>query len=161
MYEALTAFINDGWQSIRSLYEGDRTVILWLTGLSVLSFVGTIVAVPIIVRRLPADYFLPEFDGNERLGGDFQPMPLLVRVLKNILGCFLIFMGLLMLVGPGQGLLTIFMGILLIDFPRKKEVEMKLAQLGPINRLMSWIRTRADKPPLQFPNRQGDTGEHS
>ncbi len=152
MLEALAAFLEDAWQSVRSLYEGDRSAIIWLTGLSILSFIGTMVAVPIIIRRLPADYFLPTFDEDKPRSGGFQPMPLLVRILKNILGYFLILMGVLMLIGPGQGLLTIFMGVILIDFPRKREVEMKLAKIGPINRLMSWIRGRAGKQPLQFPD---------
>ena len=67
---------------------------------------------------------------------------------KNILGCILIVMGLAMLVLPGQGLLTILIGTLLLDFPGKFKFERWLISRKPILRTSNWLRKKAHKAPL-------------
>jgi len=41
---------------------------------------------------------------------------LIVKVFKNVIGLFLILAGIIMLVTPGQGLLTILIGLFFMDF---------------------------------------------
>src|SRR5688500_5885404 len=87
------------------------------------TFVATLVFVPWAIVRLPADYF--HYDARHRaLTSTLHPVLRIVLLLgKNILGCILIVMGLAMLVLPGQGLLTILIGTLLLDFPGKFKFE--------------------------------------
>jgi hypothetical protein len=72
------------------------------------------------------------------------------RVLKNVAGAVLVVLGgVLALPGvPGPGVLTILIGITLLDFPGKRRMERWLvgrpAVLGAINRL----RRRYGKPPV-------------
>ncbi len=51
---------------------------------------------------------------------------------------------------PGQGILTILIGIMLLDLPGTRNLELKLVRrphvLGAINR----IRARFHKPPLEL-----------
>ena len=68
---------------------------------------------------------------------------------KNIIGFSLIIGGLLMLVLPGQGLLTIVTGLLLINYPGKYKLEQKLVTIPSIFRALNWIRVKANKPPLK------------
>ena len=68
---------------------------------------------------------------------------------KNLIGLSLIIGGLLMLVLPGQGLLTIVTGLLLVNYPGKYKLEQKLSSMPSIFRALNWIRLKAKKPPLQ------------
>jgi hypothetical protein len=60
--------------------------------------------------------------------------------------------GLLMLVLPGQGLLTIVTGLLLINYPGKYKLEQKLVAVPSVFRALNWIRVKANKPLLKRNN---------
>jgi hypothetical protein len=117
-------------------------------GLAVVMAAGSAAVVGVVLARLPADYFV---NPNARLPIDRHPvLKVLLTVGRNAFGYFLIALGaVLSLPGvPGQGLLTIFMGVLLIDFPGKHRFERWLVTrrviLGAVNR----VRARAGRPPL-------------
>jgi hypothetical protein len=123
---------------------------LALTIFGVVTFVAGIVGVPLFFTRLPADYF----SGRERraLGIKSPKRPLiavLLRVLKNLLGIVLIVCGVAMLVLPGQGVLTILVGVFFVDFPGKRRLERWLLAKGPVVRAINGLRRRAGKPPIE------------
>jgi len=111
-------------------------------------FVGSLIAVPILVVRLPEDYFSHEHDPELRAFGANPMMRAFWVVLKNVLGIIFLLAGIVMLVLPGQGLLTMMAGLLLMDFPGKRRAVHWLLHRGSILRMMNWLRQRADKPPL-------------
>jgi hypothetical protein len=95
----------------------------WGFAASVLLLVASPVVVAWVVVRLPQDYFANE---RRRPLESLTSHPVLrpvVLVLKNVLGVVLIVAGAVMLVVPGQGLLTMVMGVLLVDFPGKYRLE--------------------------------------
>ena len=57
-----------------------------------------------------------------------------------------------MLFIPGQGLLTILMGLALLDFPGKRAAELRLIRYAPVNKSIDWIRRKSNKPPLRIPD---------
>jgi hypothetical protein len=129
---------------------GEHEVLLWwLTALSVFTFVATLVAIPVLIARIPADYFV------RRPVRDWPtPHPavhMLLVAAKNALGVVLLVAGLAMLVLPGQGMLTMLMGIMLLDFPGKRRLERWFIRRRPIRAAANWIRARRNKPPLQLP----------
>jgi hypothetical protein len=67
---------------------------------------------------------------------------------KNLLGYVLVFAGLLMLFLPGQGVVTILIGITLVDFPGKYRFERWVVSQGPVLRSINRLRKRAGRPPL-------------
>jgi hypothetical protein len=71
------------------------------------------------------------------------------RVLKNLLGLVLVLAGIAMMLLPGQGLLTVFVGLLLLEFPGKHRLERRLIGWGPIYRAINRLRRRAGRPPLE------------
>jgi hypothetical protein len=121
----------------------------WLIApISVLMFFGSILLIPILLVRLPADYFIshPIRDWPTK-----RPVSHLLLVIgKNILGVVLIGLGIGMLVLPGQGLLTILLGIILMDFPAKRKLERKLISYKPLRDSTNWLRHRYGKPPFEF-----------
>jgi hypothetical protein len=72
------------------------------------------------------------------------------RVLRNVVGLALIILGFLLSLPavPGQGVLTMLVGLLLVDFPGKRRFERKLVArpgvLETMNRVRAWLR----RPPL-------------
>ena len=52
---------------------------------------------------------------------------------------------------PGQGLLTLFAGLLLLDLPGKRRVELGVLRRPLIHRAVDALRTRFGRPPLRLP----------
>jgi hypothetical protein len=95
---------------------------------------------------LPADHFVASSEhGNERRTFG----RLLLRIGKNLLGVVFVLAGIAMLVLPGQGLLTILMGLLLVEFPGKRRLELALVRRPAIRSFLDRMRARKGKPPFQ------------
>ncbi len=119
----------------------------WLTGFSIVAFVGTLLVIPILVARIPADYFLPDHH-RQKQATAHPVIRLILLIAKNLLGVVLVLIGIVMLVAPGQGLLTILMGILLMDFPGKYRLERWFVSRPPIYKSVNWLRKKSHKPPI-------------
>ncbi|HVJ86721.1 MAG TPA: PGPGW domain-containing protein [Caulifigura sp.] len=138
-------------EEFRTVPNGHR--ILWTLGIfSAVSFVGSIIAIPIVVARLPVDHFVAPHEAADWVTSDIRRR--LWLVLKNVLGLLLIVGGVMMLVLPGQGLLTILLGVALTDFPGKWRMMRALARRPEIMKALNWMRERADKPPLLAPEKK-------
>lgn len=74
-----------------------------------------------------------------------------LRLLKNLVGWVLILAGILMVLLPGQGVITIIMGLVLSDFPGKYKLERRLAGNHRVLSGINWIRRRSGHPPLAPP----------
>jgi uncharacterized membrane protein YbaN (DUF454 family) len=59
--------------------------------------------------------------------------------------------GVLMLVLPGQGLLTVFIALVLLDFPGKFRFERWLVQRRSVGRALQWMRRHGGAPPFEIP----------
>ena len=58
--------------------------------------------------------------------------------------------GILMLVLPGQGLLTILVGLMLSDYPGKFKLEKKIIKTNLILKTINWYRNKSNIPPIIF-----------
>lgn len=124
---------------------------IWLWTASVVMFVGGLLLAPWLVIRMPSDYFLRR---TPRAGTWRARHPLvraLLHVLKNALGIGLTLAGIAMLVLPGQGILTILVGVSLLEFPGKRRLELALVRRPAIHKALDWIRAKGKRPPLQLP----------
>ena len=72
-------------------------------------------------------------------------------LLKNLLGAVLVALGVVMLFTPGQGILTLLAGLLLMNFPGKYRLECWLVQRPGVLRGMNWLRERHGEPPFESP----------
>jgi archaellum biogenesis protein FlaJ (TadC family) len=138
--------------SINSLilwFSDHPGVLIGLGASSILIFIISILGISWFVAQIPEDYFL----SSKRKPSKWQEQKPILRLAvlfgKNIIGVSLIIGGLLMLVLPGQGLLTIVTGLLLINYPGKYKLEQKLVAIPSVFRALNWIRVKANKPPLK------------
>ncbi|TNF36073.1 MAG: hypothetical protein EP315_04695 [Gammaproteobacteria bacterium] len=119
-----------------------------LAAVSIITFIGSILLVPVLVIRIPADYF----DHNRRqpMESEHPIIRMIIRSLKNMLGLALVITGLIMLLTPGQGLLTLLAGMMIMNYPGKFRLERWLVTRFHLLPAINWIRHRYNRPPLQI-----------
>jgi hypothetical protein len=124
-----------------------KDVLIWFGVSSVVLFVGTLVAIPFILVRLPPDYF---DERRPRLWmPDHHPVLRLVGLfVKNAVGAVFLVVGIALLFLPGQGILTILIGVSLLDFPGKRYCERKIVGQPAVLKAINSLRAKYGKPPL-------------
>ena len=133
------------WDAIFAWADANAALFGWLFVGSIVSLVLCALLLPVIVVRLPADYFAVS---REHLPRPRTAIGWTWRVVRNVLGVLFVIAGLAMLVLPGQGVLTVLIGVLLLDFPGKRGIERRLICRPKILRLLNNLRTKRGRPPL-------------
>ena len=127
-------------------YVSTETLVT-LTVLSLVFFVGSLIAIPYILVRLPSDYF--DIRVARPWMKDHHPiLRVLGHVAKNVIGGIFLFAGFLMLFLPGQGILTMLIGISMLDFPGKRKIEAKMIGQATVLNVINSMRKKFGKPPL-------------
>lgn len=134
----------------------------WMTAASVTIFLLSVFVGGWAIVRMPSDYFCRSTGGDScakpRLDSIRRRQPAVraaLIVLKNVLGGVLVLAGVILSLPlvPGPGVVTILVGLSLMDFPGKRRLERWLVSrrvvLAPVNRL----RARFGREPLQLPRR--------
>ena len=140
-------------ENIRSLFSEHGRLFLWLGGISLVFFLGTLAAVPVFLGRIGPEFFLlpPRVWRNRNF---FDPVLFVFWfLLKNLLGTVFLLVGILMLFTPGQGVLTMILGLIFLSFPGKKKLLRYLLSKKRIRRVLNWIRNKTGKPPFIFEER--------
>lgn len=125
--------------------------ILLGVGLFVGSLALSFAAIAIVMVKIPANYFSSHYKRDFLPGSSF-----VVRwgavIAKNILGVFLILLGIaLSLPGvPGQGVLTILLGLIMLDIPGKRPLEARIIKRPAVLAAINKLRAKYDKPPLEL-----------
>lgn len=118
-------------------------------GFFLISLGLSFLAIAVVMIKIPASYFKADYTHN------FMPdKPWYIRwsvvIIKNLFGAFLIILGILLsLPGvPGQGILTILLGLIMLDIPGKKPLEAKIINRPTVLSAANNLRKRYNKPPL-------------
>jgi hypothetical protein len=137
-------WLHRGWTALVDFLLTPAALI-GLTTFSVASFFASVVGATWALRRLPVDYLLSEperFPSGTTLG----------LCLRNLVGFVLLVLGAIMLVLPGQGLLTIIAALALMDFPGKRRLERRLMLRPRVLSAINRLRLRAGQPRLLSPD---------
>ena len=126
----------------------DIFFILGITSLAVL--VISALSIGYFIKQIPYDYFLNDKRGVSDYKNKNPIFWIITLALKNIVGYCLIIGGILMLVLPGQGLLTIFVGLMLSDYPGKFKLERRIIKTRLILKTINWYRGKSNIPPIIF-----------
>lgn len=127
----------------------DWSKVLLGFGLFLVSLVVSTLAVAIVMIKIPENYF-SETHSREFLPGSSWHVRWGALILKNILGVFLVLLGIVLsLPGvPGQGILTILLGLIMIDIPGKRPLEARIIKRPTVLNAINTLRARYNKPPL-------------
>ena len=121
--------------------EVPRWLEVTLLALSIVMFVGSLLAIPWIIRKLPPDHFTrPPVQHS-----------LKTKILRNALGALLVAAGIAMLVLPGQGIIAILFGLSIMDLRVKDNIIRRLLCQKKIQEGVQRIRSKAGKQPLTIP----------
>jgi len=130
----------DSWTAHDLLVAGLVFIVTFGASLAIVSF---------ILVKLPADYFSKS---NERRILENLPRGIRIAAIvgKNLLGVVLVLLGIILSIPgvPGQGILTILLGIMLLDFPGKHRLEQKIICRPKVREAINAMRLRFGKPPL-------------
>jgi hypothetical protein len=136
----------------------NETLLWWLFAFSAFTFVVSLVAVPWMLVRIPARYFMTAHHAHPL--ADRHPFVRVTFVAaKNLLGIILLAIGLALLVLPGQGILTLLAGLVFVDFPGKHKVLLRTISQPTVLKSVNWIRERAGREPLELPENEGSRVE--
>ena len=125
-----------------------KNFIFWISLVSLTIFIISILSIRWLVLLIPENYFKEK--KNSVLKEKYFLYWIAFKFIKNSLGYLLIIGGILMLVLPGQGILTIFIGMILSDYPGKYNIEKKIIQSSIILRTINSIRKKSGKKSLKF-----------
>jgi len=126
------------WQSV--LLGGLLFLVTFAISLAIVSF---------IMVKIPPEYFRK--DTPRELWSDKHPIVRFLGIfLKNLLGILLVALGIVMSIPgvPGQGILTILLGIMLLDFPGKRDLEHRLVSQPRVFNAINKLRHRFGKDSL-------------
>lgn len=123
--------------------------IAWTVGLATAMLLGTALIGGLVVIYLPPTYF-----SHSRRWRDARPVLYWTFLItRNLLGAVLIVLGIAMLVLPGQGLLTILIGFMLLSIPGKRKlVASIIRRSGTLNSVNRW-RAKFGRLPLELPSK--------
>jgi len=123
---------------------------VWCAAAAVGTFVVSLAAAGVALLFLPTDYFVrhaqPQRTRPQSAGGWAW------RIGRNVVGVVILIAGIVMIFTPGQGLLSILLGLILIDFPGKHAVVRKILRNGKVVDAANRWRAKFDKPKLEQPN---------
>ena len=128
-----------------------QELVLVASGVSLGAVILALVGVPWVVTRLPGDYFSQPRRRSWR-ESDGEPLfAVFIGLLKNLFGALLVLLGIVMLFTPGQGLLTLLAGLLLMNFPGKYQLERWLVLRPGVLKALNWLRKRQGQAPFDHP----------
>jgi len=115
------------------------------------SFVVSVSLVTVVLVKLPRTYFLDR--PSQPLWKDRHPaVRAALHLIKNLIGACLIAVGIALSIPgvPGQGILTILIGVMLLDFPAKRRILRKVVSYPRVLAAANRIRRKFDKPPFEL-----------
>ncbi len=128
-----------------------QTIVEWLAITSLVTFLLSLLVIPLIIKNLPVHCFL-DVSPKTRYN-TFSAHRLTVHLLRNIGGLLLLLAGTAMLFLPGQGILTILVGLLLLSFPGKQKTFNFLIHKPAVQRSLDWVRKKSGAHPFIWPEK--------
>ena len=119
--------------------------------ISMATFVLSIICIPLLVARLPQDYFqrsaiLRGASSPQRV----RPGNLMLMILRNIVGVVLLLAGIAMLFLPGQGIITMVIGLIVMQVPFKRNLIYRLTRPHSVRHSLDWLRMWMKKEPFYW-----------
>lgn len=121
-----------------------NTLLYWFGIISLFMFILSLLFLPWLLNKIPVDYFMHKEEQHKvRL---LSPM----NLIRNLLGLLILLAGIFMLILPGQGILSILVGLTIMNFPGKYALERWVVSRQGVLDSINWIRKKGGNPPLQI-----------
>jgi hypothetical protein len=113
------------------------------------SLVISFVAIAIVMVNVPPTYFSIHHRRQFLAGRHWLVRSSLI-VIKNLAGLVLVVLGIFLSFPgvPGQGILTILLGLIMLDIPGIRTIELLIIRQQRVLAAINALRSRYKKPPL-------------
>jgi hypothetical protein len=147
-------------QIVAEWFRGHPWIVGILTGFSLLTIAASFVLVPWAIVRIPADYFAHQRPPQLPWARLHPGLRLVALASKNLLGVLLFLAGFIMALPlvPGPGIVTMLVGLALVDLPGKRRWERRIASRPAVFAAMNRLRSQYGNPPLEKPGRVNGNG---
>ena len=125
-----------------------KIYLVWLGTLSFIIFIFSLLSIKWLVALIPSDYFIKK--NNSEFRSNYPIFWLVSIIIKNLVGYTLIVGGILMLVLPGQGLLSIFVGLMLSNYPGKFYIERRFIAIPSVLKAINWLRKKSNTSSIRI-----------
>ena len=144
---------------MREWISEHQAFLWWLGVFSAIAAIASVVTGPWFLVRLPEDYLTRDHSHDVFLPKVHPLIRWPTLVLKNALGLTLVLAGIAMLVLPGQGVLAMVAGLMLLDIPGRRRAVRWIMGRKKVLRGINWIRRKGHHPPLHPPHPSGGQQE--
>lgn len=144
MVERLNVYLNQlSLDQVKPLLE-------LLTLISIVTFAISIICIPLLVARLPRDYFKRAPQRSATTQRRVTSGYLLLLIVRNIAGLALLLAGIAMLFLPGQGIITMIIGLVIMQVPFKRKLIYRMTRPLSVRHGLDWLRTRMKREPFYW-----------
>ena len=127
------------------IYNQYQDYIHLVVTFSALVFVVSLIFTPFLISKIPQDYFTNAQYHRLEINHFGH---IVAVVIRSFFGFLLIVLGLVMLFTPGQGILSIIVGLFLMEFPGKNRIERKIIENDAAYKVLNWMREKFNQAPL-------------
>ncbi len=126
-------------------------ILLWGIAVYVVATLAALAVGLRLLLALPPTYLAIDDMRSGASGPTWRTI--VARIPRNVAGFILIAVGVLLsLPGiPGQGLLTILVGVMLLDFPGRRRIERRILGRRTVLVRINRLRARFGRPPIIAP----------
>jgi len=143
------------FQAMQVVFDFFTEYAVWVFIISLLSFIIGLISMPMLVARIPVDYFSHHKRRRIASSSHHPLIQLVMTGLKNLLGAILLLAGFVMLFTPGQGLLSILFGLMIMNYPGKYWLESWIINRPLVFSTVNSLREKQGQPPLLAPESGG------
>jgi len=139
--------------SVEQWIQRHEKVVQFVGASSLVMFLGTLIVLIVVIVILPPEHFVRDHDRKNPavIPIENQAVFFSYQILKNLIGILFILAGLVMLVLPGQGLMTLVIGLSLTSFPGKRRLIQVIIERKAVLTSANWLRRKFGRPPLKSP----------
>ncbi len=142
------------FDAVKEWVAAHKAPFWWFGVLTVLSYIAIPFVIRAVVIRMSPDHFLHRGPPPDSWRAHHPAARIAFLVAKNLLGALLVLVGIVQSVPvlvPGFGLLTILIGVLLLNFPGKRALELRIMRNATVLRAVNAVRARAGRAPIKMP----------
>jgi hypothetical protein len=141
-------------------WEVFEPILQWLGLLSLFTFVLSLAVIPWLISKLSPDYFIRHIIAPQAKNTEIRFRNFYWFVARNLVGGMLFLAGLAMLFLPGQGILTIIIGISLMAFPGKHRFLAILTRKSAVQNALDWMRIKTGRQTFNWPEKASASASH-
>jgi hypothetical protein len=142
------------FDAVKEWLRAHEAIFWWFGVFTVLSYIAIPFAIRAVVIRMSPDYFLHHSPPPDSWRAQHPAVRIALLVAKNLCGALLVLVGVVQSIPvlvPGFGLLTILIGIFLLNFPGKRALELRIMRNATVLRAVNAVRANAGRAPIELP----------